>query len=283
MMQEPAILSDAVAPFVRQPTDQLSEHQEDPLESLLAELPAPARAIATSDFDVVSGSAAAVLPPVTATATVTVSPPLRAARAELARLNATLSEASAALETANVPVARLRQVEADLQRREEDVRSQRSRFDSIVGSWMSAGAKDERPAPPPSLVESERELAAVGEDARVARHTMPQLEAEAQAAAQLVNEIAGRRNKALIAATIETVRQFCTCDFAEALATYRRCEFQMRCIEDALSLRGEHAAAQQIAHAIRALKYGARPKDDPQHGASFLARLLADPMTATIT
>jgi hypothetical protein len=206
--------------------------------------------------------------------------PLRGARGELSRLNSLVEAASAELARCNEPVARLNALIGDVQRAEQDLVARRNRYDSEIGHWISSGCRGERPVADPDLVAAERTLGEAAENARAARNALPQRDAEAQAAAARVNQIARKRAEVLLLAALECVTRYAGEVFAPLCRQYIQAEYRMRCVEDALALQGNHGAADQVRQIIAATKWSVSPPaDNPAAGQGFISALQRDPTT----
>jgi hypothetical protein len=76
---------------------------------------------------------------------------LTGARQQLQTLNAQLANARDALHRCAEPVRRLRHLLDDLALAEQDLNSQRSRYDATVGEWIASGCRSDRPPVPANL------------------------------------------------------------------------------------------------------------------------------------
>jgi hypothetical protein len=148
--------------------------------------------------------------------------PLSGHRARLAELNEQHAAATAALRQCQTPVARLRSLEDERQRREQAVVSLRSRYDEIVGDWIARGAVGKRPDPPAELTLAERAYADSVEDARIGAAAIPTHESAAVAAAAHLNQLTAHREQVLGDTVVEIVADHLTHAYLPAMQTGRK-------------------------------------------------------------
>ena len=244
--------------------------------------PAPQNAAA-----LVSGAAIATLPTITDNGSRTVvpapsvagnAPTLKGERLDLLRANAAVTAANEDARVASEPVSRLRALADGLSRAEQDLISRRSRYDGVVGEWISTGCRGDRPAVPPELVASERELAEKAADARAARSALPAAEVAAQAAAEHRNTLVQRQVAAHKAVVLQVVEEFVESQFLSALRVFRGCEARVAAVEQHFREIGDFTTAGQVREiAAKACKLVPDMGGDARAGTMIVARLRDNP------
>jgi hypothetical protein len=203
--------------------------------------------------------------------------PFSPARQELARAQAALEHANAALRRCQEPIARLEAVIADVGNAERELEKRHHRYHAVLGEWYAGGAITPRPGPDPELLAAERQLVAAQADAVAVRSVIADHSAVAQKASEAVRVAVARRDAAFRTAVVDALQQYINEHLIPAYQRAQTAELPVVALEQHFTASGDTASAAQIREIAQRARASCTPPDvDATAGAAFIAALHRD-------
>jgi hypothetical protein len=206
------------------------------------------------------------------------------ARASLARLNEGFAAAIADLERDRAPEERLRNVVAQLDAVEAELRGFRERDDNALAAWLASG-KGDRPSPLPETLACEQRLIQARRDGDAARTALPGLQEAVQRAAEQAKAMGMARADASYKVAVEAADAFASGPFLDAINMMLSREAVLVGLAAVLADLGREAgpgspanqASMQVEEIRKAAKAAAGVSRRPEVGRQLLQSLLHDP------